>query len=122
MAIDMATIGNKRYAMIPMDEYEDMMDDLQDMQEIGEILEIHRQIKTGEMPTYPASVVNALINGVNPVKVYREHKGLTQQELADKIGKSVAMIRKIENGESEASVSTMKAIANVLDTDVDSLI
>lgn len=122
MAIDMATIGNKQYAMIPMDEYEDMMDDLQDMQEIGKILEIHRQIKTGEMPTYPASVVNALINGVNPVKVYREHKGLTQQELADKIGKSVAMIRKIENGESEASVSTMKAIANVLDTDVDSLI
>ncbi len=122
MAIDMATIGNKQYAMIPMDEYEDMMDDLQDMQEIGEILEIHRQMKTGEMPTYSGEFIHKMLSGVNKVKLHREHKGLTQQELADKIGKSVAMIRKIENGESEASVSTMKAIANVLDTDVDSLI
>lgn len=97
-------------------------EELEDMEDIQQALLIQKQIKNGEMPTYPASMVRVLIEGVNPVKVYREHKGLTQQQLATQIGKSVAMIRKIENGESKASVSTMKAISKALDTDIDSLV
>lgn len=36
---------------------------------------------------------------------------MTQEELAKKAVVSVSMIRKIENGESEGSISTIKAIA-----------
>lgn len=47
---------------------------------------------------------------------------MTQEELAKKSGVSVHMIRKIENGESEGSISTIKAIAMALDLDIDMLI
>jgi transcriptional regulator with XRE-family HTH domain len=60
---------------------------------------------------FPHQTVKYIVNGSNPVKVYREYRKMTQEELAKKAGVSVSMIRKIENGESEGSISTIKAIA-----------
>ena len=122
MAVNVIEIENKQFAMVPLDIYNNMVEELEDMEDIQQALLIQKQVKNGEMPTYSAEFVHKILSGVNRVKLYRENKGLTQQQLADQIGKSVAMIRKIENGESEASISTMKAIAKVLDTDIDSLV
>lgn len=122
MAVNVIEIENKQFAMVPLDMYNDMVEELEDMEDIQQALVIQRQIKNGEMPTYPAAMVEALIDGENPVKIYREHKGLTQQELAEKIGQTLSTIEKIENGEMEATISVMKEIAKVLDTDIDSLV
>jgi len=60
---------------------------------------------------FPHQTLRDIVNGRNPVKVYREYRKMTQEELAKKAVVSVSMIRKIENGESEGSISTIKAIA-----------
>ena len=49
------------------------------------------------------------------LKEVRESKGLTQQQLADEIGKNRSLIAKIENGDTAPSVETAKAISRVLD-------
>ena len=60
---------------------------------------------------FPHQTLRDIVNGRNPVKVYREYRKMTQEELAKKAVVSVSMIRKIENGESEGSINTIKAIA-----------
>lgn len=42
----------------------------------------------------------------NPLKAYREAKGLSQQEVADKLGVSRPMVGFLENGEREFTLDT----------------
>jgi putative transcriptional regulator len=48
------------------------------------------------------------------LRTRREEKGLTQQQLADMIGKDRTLITKIEGGKTLPSVETAKAIGNIL--------
>ena len=49
------------------------------------------------------------------IKKYRKQKGLTQKELASKVGVAASTITKYEKGDLEPSLDTIKKIANVLD-------
>ena len=122
MDLNVMNLEGKKYAVIPLQQYEKMTMKLKSFKDIQQAILIQNQIKTGEMQTYPSSVVESIIAGEHPVKAFREHYKLTQAELAEKIGKSPAIIRKIEAGESEGSISTMKAISKALNVDLDVLV
>ena len=49
------------------------------------------------------------------IKMYRKKKGITQAELAQKIGKTVEMICQIENNVSGTKLATLDAIADALE-------
>lgn len=51
------------------------------------------------------------------LKLIREEKNITQQQLADEIGKDRSLIAKIENGVTLPSVETAKAIGRALKFD-----
>jgi transcriptional regulator with XRE-family HTH domain len=53
----------------------------------------------------------------NILKQIRENEGLTQQQLADYIGKDRSLIAKIECDEASPSVETAKAIGKALGLD-----
>jgi DNA-binding XRE family transcriptional regulator len=55
------------------------------------------------------------------IEAARKKKGMTQEELAEKVGVSQAMINFIEKGKKKPSLETTLAIANEFDTTVDSL-
>ena len=44
------------------------------------------------------------------IKKYREIKGLTQEQLADKIGTKKSYISRVENGHADIQVSTLLKI------------
>ena len=58
----------------------------------------------------------------NPVRVWREHRGLAATELAVAAGISNSQLSAIENGESSGSVAALQRIANVLEVTVDDLL
>ncbi len=53
---------------------------------------------------------------------YRHKAGLTQAQLAQKIGVSKACIGMWENGNRSPNISTLKKLAQILDCTVDELI
>ena len=55
------------------------------------------------------------------IEAARKKKGMTQEELAEKVGVSQAMINFIEKGKKKPSLETTLAIANEFNTTVDSL-
>jgi DNA-binding XRE family transcriptional regulator len=72
----------------------------------------------------PHEVMVRLIDGENPVKVYREWRGLTQADLAARAGVTVGFISQVERGARNLSRKSRAAIATVLgvlpvDLDVD---
>ncbi len=56
------------------------------------------------------------------IKKYRELKGLTQEQLADKVNKGINFIGKIEIAFSRPSLYTLIDIANVLDIKLSDLV
>ena len=48
------------------------------------------------------------------IRKFRKEKGLSQTELADKIGKSLRTVQKYEKGEIEAAISVISDIAEAL--------
>ncbi len=53
--------------------------------------------------------------------VLRKNKGLTQQEMADKIGLHVNQVRRYEAGNAQPSLEALKKIAVAMSVTIDSL-
>ena len=54
----------------------------------------------------------------NNIKTLRLSKGMTQEQMAEKLNRSVNFVSLIELGKSGTSVTTMIDICNILDIDV----
>ena len=57
----------------------------------------------------------------NNIKTLRLSKGMTQEQMAEKLDHSVNFVSLIELGKSGMSVTTILDICNILDTDVNSI-
>lgn len=71
----------------------------------------------------PQDIVERLvIVRENPVRVFREFRGLSQVALSRKSGVRQTMLSEIEAGKKRGSVTTLKALADALDVDLDDLV
>ncbi|PLW77880.1 helix-turn-helix domain-containing protein [Cohaesibacter celericrescens] len=84
--------------------------------------QLYDKAKAEEGEYFPEEVVDALLDGTNPVKVYRKYRGFTQKQLAATIGHKQELISQIENGRRSGSIDTIKAIAEALSVDVGDLV
>ena len=110
--------GQAAYVVLPVAEYEDLLDRLELAEDIATIKEANAN--PGEW--WPADVVNRLLDGDNPIKVYREHRGLTQGELAKQASLAQATIAQMETGARVGTVAVLKKIAAALAVDLDDLV
>ena len=79
-------------------------------------------IAAGEDEAVPAAVVNRLLDGDNPVRVWREHRGMTMTALAEAVGSSQPYLSQVETGKREGTFRLMIGIARALDIDVQDLV
>lgn len=69
----------------------------------------------------PAAVAHRIADGENPVRVWRESRGLKAVALARTAGISPAYLSEIETGKKDGTFRTMAAIAHVLNVSLDDL-
>ena len=69
----------------------------------------------------PAEVVYALLDGANPIRVWREYRGLSQGELAAKVGISPSYLSQLESGKRDGTMEVLSAVAAALDVTLDDL-
>lgn len=113
--------GKPEYVVLPWADYQALLEAAEDAID-GALLDAFRKkLASGEEETIPASVVDALLTGANPIKVWREYRGLTQDELAARAGISKAYLCQIETGKRDGAIKTLRAIATALGVAVDEL-
>ena len=76
-----------------------------------------KRIASGEEEIVPQAVADRLLGGEHPIRVWREYRKLTQAELASRTGIRPAYLSQIEGGVRNGSISTLRAIAQVLKID-----
>jgi DNA-binding XRE family transcriptional regulator len=69
----------------------------------------------------PIELVDRLLAGESPLKVWREYRGLTQRALAARTGLDFTYLSQIETGARKGPVKTMKKLAKALSIDLDDL-
>jgi len=110
--------GKAEFAVLPIAEYRELLQRLEELEDIRDF----RDYKNAPGESFPAEVVNRLVDGARPVKVWREYRNLTQKQLAEKTGVTIAHISQIESGKRECSVKLLKSLAAALEVDVEMLL
>jgi DNA-binding XRE family transcriptional regulator len=62
----------------------------------------------------PVELVERLLAGESPVRIWREHRGMTQRALAQAAGVSTAYLSEIESGAKPGSVAALRKIGRIL--------
>ena len=116
------TNGKPAFAVLPIDEYRRLLELAEDAQDAAALQRAVKRYAAAEEEAIPAAVVDRLLAGESPVRVWREYRGLTAAMLAEIIGVTPAHISKLETGKGEPSISLLRMLAAALDVDIDSLV
>lgn len=111
---EMVTISKDEYLHLKAIE-----EDMSDLHSAAQILE---RINAGTEELIPAAVVDRLLDGDAPLTVWREHRRLSQAELARQSGVNRVQIIDIEAGRKTGSVASLKKLATALQIDMDDLV
>ena len=106
---------------IPKDEFLRLKAIEEDMADLKSAADVLARIKAGTEELIPSAVVDRLLAGHTPLTVWREHRGLSQAELARQSGVNRIQIIDIEAGRKTGSAATLKKLATALQVDMDDL-
>lgn len=114
--------GKPEYAVLPYPDYLLLVEQAEMLEDVHSYDEAKNSIANGNEELIPASIVNALADGENPIKVWREYRELTQQKVAEEIGISIPYVSQLETNKRKASIDVIKKLAILLNVDIDDLV
>jgi ribosome-binding protein aMBF1 (putative translation factor) len=76
---------------------------------------------TRNQETVPDEIVGRLLSGENPIRVWREYRGLSLRSLAQQASMIPSVLSDMETGKSEGRLGVMRKIAGILDASTDEL-
>jgi len=114
--------GKPEWAVLPYEQYLQLIEQAELLEDIRDFDRISAAIERGEEELIPSEAVYAILDGENPVKVWREYRGLTQQQLANAAGISKPYLSQIETGKRKGTTEILSAIAKALDVSLDEVV
>jgi DNA-binding XRE family transcriptional regulator len=114
--------GQPEWAVLPYEEYQRLLaaeEMLGDMQAYDEI---RAALVQGDEELVPAALANQLLDGQNPIRVWRIYRGLTQAGLAERAGISPAYLSQLEASKRVGTAEVLGRLAAQLQVAVDDII
>lgn len=111
--------GEPAFAVLPIAEWRRLMERLADLEDSRD-LEMIAADPNSRM--IPGEVMRRLLDDEHPLKVWREHRGLSRTELAAKVGLTPGHIGHIESGRRHGTPEGLRRLATALDVKVDDLV
>lgn len=113
--------GKPEYAVIPYETFLRLLEDAEMLADVRDY-DTTIQIVAGGEELIPSEVVYALLDDNNPIRVWREYRGLSQIELATRVGISPSYLSQLEAGKRDGTIEVLSAIASELDISLDDLV
>ncbi len=117
MSAPTVEIAGTRYVIVPETEFAEMREAAEDAEDIAALRRSQARLARGEEEVIPADVVDRLLAGENPIRVWREHRRLTATALAERAGLGRPTVSRLEAGAREGTVATIVALARALDVE-----
>ena len=107
--------GAPAFAVVPVAEWTALLARLEDLQDIADAKAARDE------ETLPLEFIERRLAGESPLKLWREHRGLTLQALADAAGCTRQMLSMAEHGKAAPSADLLARLASALGCDMDDL-
>ena len=114
--------GEPEWAVLPYGIYLQLVEEAEMLQDIRDYDTAKAAIERGEEELVPSEVAYAILDGKNPIKIWREYRGLTQQQLAEATGISTSYLSQIETRKRTGRTEVLTAIARVLKLTLDDIV
>jgi DNA-binding XRE family transcriptional regulator len=112
--ITIVTRNGIDFAMLPLADYYLISEAAETASDAQAILSASRN----PQDYIPLELAERIWNGENAIRVWRDHRGMTQAELATACGLARPYIAQLEAGKRQMSVAVLGRLAEALDTDV----
>lgn len=109
-------------AVLPMHDYDRLVDAAEDRADLATARAAKARLAAGEDEYVPFEIAERILDGENPLRVWREYRGLTVSALAKRAGISRPYLSEIETGRKDGTLRTMAALAAALDVEIDDLV
>ncbi|MFQ5421929.1 MAG: helix-turn-helix domain-containing protein [Anaerolineae bacterium] len=113
--------GKPEWAVIPYEIYQQLLGDAEMLRDVRDFDAVRQAVDSGE-ELVPDEVAYAILDGRHPIKVWREYRQLTQQELAKQAGISAAYLSQIESGKRKGTTSALATVAAALNLTLDDIL
>lgn len=111
--------GEPAWAILPIAEYRRLVEAAEELDDIA----LFDRAMANPAPDFvPAALVNRLLAGENPARVWRHHRGLSQAALADAARIAKPYLSQLESGKRAASQAVLRRLADALSVDIDDLV
>jgi DNA-binding XRE family transcriptional regulator len=121
MRIETITRKGKEFAVIPVEDLQKLMDDAEMLADVKAYDAAKRRLEDGDDEIVPLELTERRLAGESTVKIWREHRKPTQEQLAKKSKVSRAMIAAMESGRKNGGLGTLKKLAGALNVDLGNL-
>jgi len=123
MTVQIIKQGDKpEWAVIPYDTYMQLVEKAEMAQDVEDYDSAKAALKHGDDELIPSEVIYAILDGGNPIKIWREYRGLSQHEMAENIGISVPYLSQLETNKRKGSLKVLSTIAKVLRVSLDHIV
>ncbi|GAB4407206.1 MAG: helix-turn-helix transcriptional regulator [Anaerolineales bacterium] len=123
MSVQVIKQGNQpEWAVVPYETYLQLVEKAEMLQDIQDYDGAKAALARGEDELIPSEVVYAILDGENAIKVWREYRGLSQQEAADKAGISVPYLSQLETNKRKGSMEVLMTLASVLGVSLENIV
>jgi DNA-binding XRE family transcriptional regulator len=119
--IEKITRKGKEFAVIPLEDLQRLMDHAEMAAYVRAYDAVKGRLDRGEDELIPLEITERRLAGENSVRIWRDHRGLTQEALAQASRVSRSMIAAIEAGHKTGGISTLKKLAVALKVDLENL-
>jgi DNA-binding XRE family transcriptional regulator len=116
------TPNGDKMVILPLAEYERLVDAAEDLSDVRAYDRAKQRLAAGKDELIPAEFVDRMLDGENKLRVWREYRGMSGKELAEKTGLAAPYISQLETGQREGTVETLKKIAAALRVDIDDIV
>jgi DNA-binding XRE family transcriptional regulator len=121
MRIETITRKGKEFAVIPVEALQRLMDDAEMLADVRAYDAAKGRLDRGEDELIPLEITERRLAGESPVRIWRDHRALTQEALAKRSKVSRTMIAAIEAGHKTGGIATLKKLATALNVDLENL-
>jgi DNA-binding XRE family transcriptional regulator len=121
MPIEKLIRRGKEFAVIPVKDLRKLMNDAEMLADVKAYDAARSRLDRGDDELVPLTITERRLAGESPVRIWRDHRALTQEELAKLSKVSRGMIAAIEAGHKTGGIATLKKLAAALKVDLENL-
>ena len=115
MRVETITRKGKEFALIPVRALQKLMEDAEMLADVKAYDAAKARLDDGSDELIPLEITERRLQGEPALRIWREHRKLTQEQLAKKARVSRALIAAIETKRKTGSVGTWKKLGAALD-------